>query len=190
MPSVLGAIVIAKNPLCPSDLEQLLGVQAALSIISQLSPVLLMSHTGHLHICHQSFTDFLLDPKRSRAYCIDYQKHSLCLAGSCMKFMSAKLKFNFFDLKTSDILNKDIPNLIDHIKNVKSTALDHASCFWAIYLQKYSDKTLEEEIMVQMENFLMKHLLHWLEIMSLMGTVNHAAQLLLLSENWCRVSVL
>jgi len=79
---------------------------------------------------------------------------------------------------------------MDHIKNVKSTALDHASYFWAIYLQKYSDKTLEEEIMLQMEGFLMNHLLHWLEIMSIMDGVNHAAQLLLLAENWCRVSVL
>jgi len=47
----------------------------------------------------------------------------------------------------------------------------------------------EEEVMDQMEKFLMNHLLHWLEIMSLMGVVNHAAQLLLLAENWCRVSV-
>jgi len=44
--------------------------------------------------------------------------------------MNANLKFNFFDLKTSHILNKDIPNLMDHIKNVKSTALDHASYSW------------------------------------------------------------
>ena len=188
--SVLGSIVIAKNPLCASDIEQLLGVRDALSIISQLIPVLLISDTGHLHICHQSFTDFLLDPKRSKDSWVDSQKHSLCLAGSCMRFMSAKLKFNFFDLKTSHILNKDIPNLMDHIKKVKSTALDHASYFWATYLQRYSDKTLEEEILVQMEKFLMNHLLHWLEIMSLMGAVNHAAQLLLLAENWCKVSVL
>jgi hypothetical protein len=188
--SVLGTIVIAKNPLRASDLEQLLGVRDALSIISQLSPVLSISDTGHFHICHQSFTDFLLDPKRSKAFWVDSQKYSLCLAGSCMKFMDAKLKFNFFDLKTSHILNKDIPNLMDHIKNVKYTALDHATYFWAIYLQKSSDMTLAEEIMVQMEKFLMNHLLHWLEIMSLMGAVNHAAQLLLLAENWCKVSVL
>ncbi|EDR11711.1 uncharacterized protein LACBIDRAFT_383920 [Laccaria bicolor S238N-H82] len=183
--SVLGAIVIAKNPLCASDLEQLLGVQGVLLIVSQLSPVLLISDSGHLQICHQSFTDFLLDQKRSKAFWVDAQKHSLCFAGSCMKYMSAKLKFNFFDLKTSHILNKDVPNLMDHIRNVKSTALAHASYFWALYLQTYSDEVLQEEIIVQMEDFLMNHLLHWLEIMSLMEAVNHAAHLLLLTENWC-----
>jgi len=78
---------------------------------------------------------------------------------------------------------------MDHIKNVKSTTLDHASYFWAIYLQKCPDEILQEEIMVQMEDFLLNHLLHWLEIMSLMSAVNHAARLLLLAENWCRVSV-
>ena len=188
--SVIGAIVIAKNSLRASDLEQLLGVRDTLSIVSQLSPVLLISNTGHLQICHQSFTDFMLDQKRSKAFWVDSQKHSLCFAGSCMKYMSAKLKFNFFDLKTSHILNKDIPNLMDHIKNVKSTALAHASYFWAIYLQNDPDEVLKKEIMVQMEDFLMNHLLHWLEIMSLMGDVNHAARLLLLAENWCRVSAL
>ena len=91
---------------------------------------------------------------------MDSQKHSVCFAGSCIKYMSAKLKFNFFHLKTLHIPNKDIPNLMDHIKNVKSTATNHASYFWAIYLQEYPDEALQEEIMVQMETFLMNHLLH------------------------------
>ncbi|EDQ98896.1 uncharacterized protein LACBIDRAFT_398050 [Laccaria bicolor S238N-H82] len=184
--SVLGSIVIARNPLCSSDLEQLLEVQDALSVISQLSPILSISETGHFQICHQSVTDFLRDPKRSKAFWVDSKKHSLCLAGCCMKFMSAKLKFNFFDLKTSHILNKEIPELQDHIEKVKSTALDHARYFWAIYLQQCSDRALEEKIIVEMEKFLINHLLHWLEIMSLMGAVNHAAQLLLLAETWCK----
>ncbi|EDR01027.1 uncharacterized protein LACBIDRAFT_312545 [Laccaria bicolor S238N-H82] len=187
--SALGAIVIAKNPLRSSDLVQLLGVQDTLSVVSQLSPVLLISSTGHLHICHQSFTDFLLDQKCSKDFWVDSQKQSLCFAGSCMQYMSAKLKFNFFDLKTSHILNKDILNLMDHIKNVKSTALDHASYFWAIYLQKYPDEALQRKIMAQMEDFLINHLLHWLQIMSIMGAVNHAAHLLLLTENWCSSSM-
>ena len=186
--SVLGAIVIAKDPLRASDLEQLLGVRDALSIISQLSPVLLISETGHFHICHKSFTDFLLDPKRSKAFWVDSKKNSLCLAESCMKFMSAKLKFNFFDLKTSHVDNQEIPKLTNHIENVKSTALNHASLFWAIYLQKYSDKILVEGVISEMEKFLMNHLLHWLEVMSIMESVNHAAQILLLAANWSRVS--
>ena len=188
--SVVGSIVIAKNPLRCSDLEQLLGIQDALSIITQLSPILAINETGHVQICHQTVTDFLLNSKCSKAFWVDSQKHSLCLAGSCLKFMSANLKFNFFGLKTSHILNKDIPDLMDHMRNVKSTALHHASYFWAIYLQNYPDEILQEEIMVYVEKFLMHHLLHWLEIMSLMGDVNHAAQLLLLVENWCRVSVI
>ena len=58
------------------------------------------------------------------------------------KFMNAKLKFNFFDLKTSHILNQDIPELHDHSETVKSTALDHASYFWASYLQDNYDEVL------------------------------------------------
>ena len=178
---VLGSIVMAKNPLCVQDV--LLN-----SIINQLSPILSISGANYLHVCHQSITDFLLDSKRSKDFWIDSQLHSLHFSGYCLKFMNAKLKFNFFDLKTSYILNQDIPELNDHIKSVKSTTLGHASYYWASYLQKNCDKMLQLEIQAAVEEFLMVHLLHWLEVMSLMGTVKHAAQLLLLAASWSRVS--
>ena len=129
---VLGSILIAKNPLCIKDLTEVLGVKDALliSIIGQLSPILSISNTSYLHICHQSVADFLLDSECSQDLWVD-QLYSLCFAGSCLKLMNEKLKFNFFDLKTSYSLNKDIPELNDHIKSVKCTALDHASYFWA-----------------------------------------------------------
>jgi hypothetical protein len=119
---------------------------------------------------------------------VDPQLYSLHFAGSCLKLMNSKLKFNFFDLKTSYTLNKDIPELNDYIKSVKSTALNHASYFWASYLEKDCDKILQLEVQAAVEKFLMDHLLHWLEIMSVMETVNHAAQLLLLAANWSQVS--
>jgi hypothetical protein len=187
---VLGSIIIAKNPLRIKDLTELLGVKNALlnSIIGQLSPILSISNTTYLHVCHQSVTDFLLDSQRSQDLWVDPQFYSLHFARSCLKFMNEQLKFNFFDLKTSYILNKDILGLNDHIKSVKSTALDHASYFWASYLQKDCDKILELEVQAVVEKFLMVHLLHWLEIMSVMGTVDRAAQLLLSAANWSKVS--
>jgi len=188
---VLGSIIIAKNPLRIKDLTELLGVKDAWlnSIIGQLSPILSISDTSYLHICHQSVADFLLDSERSQDLWVDSQLHSLCFAGSCLKLMNAKLNFNFFDLKTSYILNEDIPELNDHIKRVESTALDHASYFWATYLEKDCDKIVQSEVQAAVKIFLMDHLLHWLEIMSLMETVNHAAQLLLLAANWSEVSI-
>ena len=188
--SVLGSIIIAKNPLRIKDLIELLGVKDGLliSIIGQLSPILSISNTNYLRICHQSVTDFLLDAERSQDLWVDPQLYSLCFARCCLKIMNARLKFNFFGLKTSHVLNKAIPELNDHIKSVKSTALDHASYFWASYLQKDCDASLLLEVQATVETFLMVHLLHWLEIMSLMGTVNHAAQLLLLAARWSTVS--
>ena len=188
---VLGSIIIAKNPLRIKDLTELLGVKDAWlnSIIGQLSPILSISIMSYLHVCHQSVTDFLLDSERSKDLWVDPQFYSLHFAGSCLKLMNAKLQFNFFGLKTSYVLNKDIPELDDHIEKVKSTALDHASYFWASYLQKDCDNKLQLEVQEAVEKFLMVHLLHWLEIMSLMGTVNHAAHLLLSAANWSHVSI-
>ena len=187
---VLGSIIIAKDPLRIKDLAELLEVKDAFlhSIIGQLSPILSLYDACYLCICHQSVADFLLDSERSQDLWIDPQFYSLCFAQSCLKFMNAKLKFNFFNLKTSYTLNKNIPELKDHIKSVESTALDHASCFWASYLQGDSDKLLQLEVQAAVEIFLMVHLLHWLEIMSIMRKVNHAAQLLLSATNWSKVS--
>ena len=186
---ILASIIIAKNPLRIKDLTELLEVKDAFlnSIIGQLSPILSIDDTSYLHICHQSATDFLLDFERSQDLWLDPQFYSLCFARSCLKLMNAKLKFNFFNLKTSYILNKNIPELNDHIHSVKSTALDHASYFWARYLQEDCDEILQLEVQAAVEKFLMVHLLHWLEIMSLMGGVDHAAQLLLLAANWSKV---
>jgi len=186
---VLGSIVIAKNPLRGQDIKELLGVKdtSLNSIINQLSPILSISAGNYICVCHQSVTEFLLDQGRSKDFWIDSQWHSLCFSGYCLKFMNAKLKFNFFGLTTSHILNKDIPELHHHIKTIKSTALDHASHFWASYLQKGCDKSVQLEVQIAVEAFLTVHLLHWLEVMSLMGTVNHAARLLLLAASWSRV---
>ena len=186
---ILGSIIIAKNPLRIRDLTELLEVKDALlnSIIGQLSPVLSISNTNYLRICHQSVADFLLDSERSQDLWLDPQFYSLCFARSCLKLMNAKLKFNFFNLKTSYILNKSIPELNDHIESMKSTALDHATYFWASYLQEDYDKIVQADTQAAVEKFLMVHLLHWLEIMSLMGTVNHAAQSLLKVANWSKV---
>ena len=188
---VLSSIIIAKNPLRIKDLAELLVVKHASlhSIIGQLSPILFISDTNHLHICHQSVADFLLASERSQDLWVDHQLYSLKFARSCLKLMNAKLKFNFFGLKTSHMLNRHIPELCDHIEHVESTALGHASYFWASYLQKDCDEMLQLEVQAAVENFLKVHLLHWLEIMSLMGTVNHAAQLLLSAANWSQVSM-
>ena len=70
---------------------------------------------------------------------------------------------------------------------MKSTALDHATYFWAGYLLDDCDKIVQLDIQAGVEKFLMVHLLHWLEIISLMGTVNHAAQSLLTAANWSKV---
>ncbi|EDR01074.1 uncharacterized protein LACBIDRAFT_395470 [Laccaria bicolor S238N-H82] len=187
---ILGSIIIAKNPLRIKDLTELLGVKDRFlnSIIGQLAPILSISSTSYVRICHQTVADFLLNSERSQDLWVDPQFHSLCFAGSCLKLMNEKLKFNFFHLKTSHILNKDIPELKDHLESVKSTALDHASYFWASYLNKTCDKTLEHKVQAAVEKFLMVHFLHWLEIMSLMRRVNHAAQLLLLAAHWSKVS--
>ncbi|EDR06780.1 uncharacterized protein LACBIDRAFT_299652 [Laccaria bicolor S238N-H82] len=187
---VLGSIIIAKNPLRIKDLTELLEVKDVLlnSMLGKLSPILSISDAGYLRICHQSVADFLLDFEHSQDLWLDPRFYSLCFAGSCLKLLNAKLRFNFFDLKTSYILNKNIPELNDHLESVKSTALDHASYFWASYLQEDCDKTLQLKVQEALETFLMVHLLHWLEIMSLMGTVNHAAQLLLSTANWSKVS--
>ncbi|EDR06794.1 uncharacterized protein LACBIDRAFT_299673 [Laccaria bicolor S238N-H82] len=187
---VLGSIIIAKNPLRIKDLTELLEVKDVLlnSMLGQLSPILSISDAGYLRICHQSVADFLLDFEHSQDLWLDPRFYSLCFAWSCLKLLNAKLRFNFFDLKTSYILNKNIPELNDHLESIKSTALDHASYFWASYLQEDCDKILQLKVQEALETFLMVHLLHWLEIMSLMGTVNHAAQLLLLTANWSKVS--
>ena len=106
---VTGAIVLAKTPLRRSDIHRFLrdtlSLQSVEGTINKMEAVVRSNSTSEpLRVCHQSFTDFLLDPERSGCFSIHGTESTTMLTLGCLRLMNDKvdgLKFNICDLETS-----------------------------------------------------------------------------------------
>jgi hypothetical protein len=189
--AVTASIVLAKDPLSCIDLQHLLGLSPTMlqTIVNGLSPVLSIGGEDRvLRVCHQSFSDFLLDSKRSEALAIDVTGQNLNLAKGCLEILNQKLRFNICHLETSHKLNSDILNREQRIKDMISTTVQHASRHWAEYLPISSNERCDAEILRALQNFLHIHFLHWLEVLSLIKAVDIAPGRLLNAAKWIGVS--
>jgi hypothetical protein len=191
--TVLGAIVIAKDPLRYCDLQKLMRVPATMMqfIVGKLGPVISTSGSdGPLRACHKSFADFLLDDTRSASFAVDSATQSMNLARACLQQMNKELRFNILGLSTSHCFNGDIPDRESRINRAISTSLIHSSCYWAEYLgDRAGNGVHDHAVLGELKEFLYEHLLHWLEVLSLIQGVSSATQLLLRAGGWIVVSV-
>jgi len=192
--AVAGSIVLAQLPLTCDDLEKLLyGVETDISItfvLDKLRPVVSNDKENGLQITHQSFADFLKDSNRStHAFTIDQPKQSKTLALGCLRVMNDQggLRFNICNLETSHVFNDQIVDLPTRIKATIPSYLSYACCFWAQHLQNISEQDINPAIAENVSKFAYTHLLHWLEVLSLIGEVSSAKKALTAAGQWFQV---
>ncbi|KAJ6597918.1 hypothetical protein B0H10DRAFT_2325271 [Mycena sp. CBHHK59/15] len=167
---VSGAVIAARIPLSSQDLVELLRTLTSTDIefvCKQLSSVL-DNHSG-LRFLHQSFVDFLVKPSVDPNFHYSGPDHELQLASACLSTMERKLHFNMGNITTSYLQNSDIPDLAGTIP-----AYLYYSCrFWASHLRNIAPT---QKLREQMHNFMQLHLLCWIEVLSIRGTVGAATE--------------
>ncbi|KAJ6597902.1 WD40-repeat-containing domain protein, partial [Mycena sp. CBHHK59/15] len=167
---VSGAVIAARIPLSAQDLVELLQTLTSTDIefvCKQLSSVL-DNHSG-LRFLHQSFVDFLVKPSVDPNFHYSGPDHELQLASACLSTMEHKLHFNMGNITTSYLQNSDIPDLAGTIP-----AYLYYSCrFWASHLRNIAPT---QKLREQMRNFMQLHLLCWIEVLSIRGTVGAATE--------------
>jgi hypothetical protein len=191
---VAGCIVLAQLPLTYHALEKLLdGVETDISIsfvLDKLKPVIVNDNENGLQIAHQSFADFLKDVNRStEAFTIDQAKQSKRLTLGCLKVMNAQdgLRFNICNLETSHIFNHQIVDLTTCIKTSIPSHLSYACCFWAQHLLGIPAQNQDLAIAENVSKFAYTHLLHWLEVLSLINEIPIASKALKAADQWFQV---
>jgi hypothetical protein len=135
---VLGAIVLAFNPLSQRDLSTILGTSMSLisSTLRQLHSVILVpaNESEKIRIFHKSFPDFLQDNKR----CTDTRLHINPetyhgdMALSCLELVK-ELKRNPCSLPPFT-MNQDIQDLPQLLENKIGGAVQYACAYWARHL--------------------------------------------------------
>jgi NACHT domain len=179
---VAAFIVLAFNPVSRTSLATILGMstERIWTILSRLHSVLIVPYSDMepIRICHKSFSDFLTDRQRcpDAKIHINAPSHHSELAIRCLKFMKAALKRNACKLPRY-AMNNDIVDLPAHCEKYIGAPLMYACEFWVNHLlssSKPGNSSPGAEIIELVDHFLQKHLLSWLEVLSLKGKLRVA----------------
>ena len=186
MRHVLGAIILAFNPLSRKDLSTILGVPTTLILttLRHLHSVILVpaDETKEIRIFHKSFPDFLQDSER----CIDPRFHinpatyHIGMTISCLELVNG-LKMNPCSLPPF-ITNQDVPALPQLLEDKVGRAMQYTYFHWARHLRLSSiSGDHVGQIIILAINVLRRAPL-WIEVMSLencLEEVIHSMNILL-----------
>jgi hypothetical protein len=172
---VVGAIILLGIPLSTLALAKLLNIdQRKVRLrLKALHSVLCVpdDEQSPVRILHLSFRDFLLDPlvRNESQLWVDEKKTHKILFLRCLRIMSKPdggLRRDICELRSPGVLNSQISSKT--IEAHVSEDLKYSCCFWVYHLEQ-SELLLEH--VEEVYEFLQTHLLHWLEIMSLLGKI-------------------
>ncbi|KIM21455.1 hypothetical protein M408DRAFT_29534 [Serendipita vermifera MAFF 305830] len=181
---IVGAIILAKEPLSASSLIHLCSVDhSTLSYIrGGLQSV--MDSGEALRFSHQSFVDFLIDSTECRSrFSVNVQRQNRHMTLGCFQVMRQHLKFNICDIKSSYKRNREIMGLEQQLKERILPHLTYASYYWADHL---AEATFDPEISEHIEYFTQTQFLFWLEVLSLTKRVNLGTKMIVQLIEWLR----
>lgn len=187
---IVGVIVLLTTPLSARAIGKLLDRrETKISfLLKKLHSVLRVPEdiNSPVRILHLSFREFLLDTKS--AFHVDEKETNRRIASDCLRVMNTGLRHNICGLSSYATLRKNIKrHTVDqHI----SADLQYSCRYWVYHLEQSEAHISEMELFT----FLKRHLLHWFEAMSLMGTISEAMEIIhklqsLEKVNTCSVSI-
>ncbi|KAG8731447.1 hypothetical protein FRC11_004127 [Ceratobasidium sp. 423] len=189
MKRVLSMIICAKEPLSAMTIASLLQLteQQVLSTLQPLRSVLHVSEGGEIiSALHASFPDYMFDQSRSGIFYFDYRAQSVLIAHRCFDVMERELRFNICQLRSSYVLDRNVPDLQDRVNNFISVSLFYACRYWGQHLQSGNGSDLLRDILL---SFLQRRLLFWMEVMNLKGYTGSCQGVILCAQNWILVRV-
>lgn len=181
---VLGAIILAFNPLSRKELSVLLGVPTSLisTTLRHLHSVMLIPTDKHqkIRVFHKSFPDFIQDRKRCTNFNfrINPTTYHGSMAFSCLELVK-KLKVNPCGLPPFT-RNQDVRNLQQLLENKLGGAVRYACSYWARHLNL--SWSLDTHTTINLITTMLEGATPWIEVMSLennLGEVIHAMYSLL-----------
>jgi gluconate kinase len=174
---VVGTIILLQNPLPTRALANLLAmdindINRALSHLhSIIAP---SSLDGSPQIYHKSFPDFITNVERctmDKRFLITPKMHHSHIAIQCFQIMDHQLHANICNLGFPECYldNSKVRHLTD---GRVLPELTYACSYYATHLSQADTK--HKELAELVENFVLKHLLNWLEVLSIIGRLDAA----------------
>jgi hypothetical protein len=175
--SVLGAMLLATNPLSPSTIATLLGldVDDVFPLLSSAQSLLILQEDINFPVrpFHKSFPDFITDPDRctNKRFYISPPHHHSQLLINCFDLMSRTLEKNMCDLPDG-AANSDVEDLKERVERYIDPALRYACRSWHTHLLcGVTTSAHSPEITLALHRFLESNFLNWLEVLSVLDAV-------------------
>ena len=177
--SILGAVVLAANPLSPSAIATLLGFEPGevYTILSLVQSLLILQEDVDQPVrpFHKSFTDFIVDPARctNQRFRVFPPYQHVELLGGCLGTMNRELERNMCKLP-GGVANSEVIDLKERTEEHIGQALKYACKSW----HKHLVGTIPADIALVLHEFMEKKLLFWLEVLSVLGAAREAVDAL------------
>ncbi|CUA67980.1 putative WD repeat-containing protein alr2800 [Nostoc sp, PCC 7120] [Rhizoctonia solani] len=175
----IGAILssLEHEPLAIPDLQYLLvasnqvGKGTLERVVASLGPIVQLIDGQYVKFHHSSFKDYSTNSSRSGDFHVDLEQYAANLANCCLEVMQRDLRFNICGLKTSYLLNSEVPDLKRRIHSHIGPALKHACTHWISYFKSSPNQALVKTITKFLEA---PQLMYWIEVLSLLGRIDLA----------------
>ena len=183
----IGTVILLVNPLSPSGIAQLVGLDPEEVVLFLTSIQSLLSLGEDLaqpvKPFHKSFPDFITDPSRctDTKFYISPKSLHLELAMNCLRMMNGGLERNLLSFPDY-ALNSEVKDLKTRINDRISIALEYACRSWHNHLTK-----IEEDVtgvIPHLRVFLEEKFLAWLEVVSVIKAVGGAVAALERLVTW------
>jgi hypothetical protein len=188
---ILGGIVILFSPLSTNSLETLLYVkiEEINQTLEDLYAILDIpkDRTSPLRLHHPSFRDFLLNIERcgDLNFWVDEKQSHQTLATNCIRLMSNSLKQDICGVVAPGTLVTNVES--SRVEQCLPPEVQYACLYWVQHLQKSGDQLYNDD---QVHQFLLVHLLHWLEALSWMRKISEGILAITFLESIALVGVL
>ena len=188
--TVVGTVLLIFNPLSIKALSELLGLNAqhVHNTMHSLHSLLLVPESTEdpIQTFHKSFPDFLMDPARceDRRFLVEPEGHHAEIVLGCLRLMGKRLKRNICNLGDYAVLS-EVNDLSSQQKAYIGNALEYACKFWTKHLLEIPSSSPHiEEVQKAIDKFFMVDLLHWIEVLVLMGNLGVGVYAMNDIEQW------
>jgi hypothetical protein len=197
---LLRTIVLLEEPVSVYALAHLMDstehVRRVDSDVRALSSVLLITHSPGskrfsetVSTFHPSFRDFLVDPTRCPAdsFLVKPAEHHHQLLTGFLRSLNRWLRIDICGIQNPGRANAEIQDLPERLAENLPEAVRYACLFWPAHL--VAGGPLVESVAVMLLEFCAHHLLHWLEVLSLLDALSSAGKYFSRIAAWCQVSI-
>ena len=167
------------------------------SILNMMESLKFIIETGRdgtgnpLFSIHPSLEDFLTSSRRCHGtdFYVDRLVPSLTMVNICFDSMARWLRQNMCSLDDMMALNEEIPNKDGRVSQCIPVVLQHACRNWMSHLDTLDNSNQDgiDSALERLDTFLAKHLLPWIECMSLLGWLNLIPTYLRRLSSWLTV---